>query len=109
VVDSGLRFIDINDDGRLDVVFSNAAHYGIWLFKDMQTGWSIEVLSGKRGERPPEQELPPIVRADGSDNGFFVHSGHLFWQNEDTDKLPDLVDRRAFAELLKGSAASSNP
>jgi len=56
----------------------------------------------KRGERPPEQELPPIVRADGSDNGFFVHSGRLFWQNEDTDKLPDLVDRRSFAELLKG-------
>ena len=32
-------------------------------------------------------ELPPIVRANGTDNGFFVHSRQLFWQNEDTDKL----------------------
>src|SRR5262249_30440406 len=45
-------------------------------------------------------ELPPIVRADGTDNGFFVHSRHLFWQNEDTAKLLDLVDRRSFNELL---------
>src|SRR5262249_3965371 len=45
-------------------------------------------------------DLPPIIRADGSDNGFFVHSRHLFWQNEDTDKLPDLVDRRSFNEIL---------
>jgi hypothetical protein len=105
---SGLRFVDINIDGGLDVIFSNPDRYGIWLFKDMQTGWGIEVMSGKRGERPPDQELPPIVRADGSDNGFFVHSGQLFWQNEDTDTLPDLVDRRAFGELLKNTPQSSN-
>src|SRR5207244_1979651 len=29
------------------------------------------------------------------------HSRHLWWQNEDTAKLPDLVDRRSFNDLLK--------
>src|SRR5690606_37281690 len=80
----------------------NAERYGLWLFKDLESGWSIELLAGKRGERKPEEELPPIVRDDGTDNGFFVHSRHLFWQNEDTAHLPDLVDRRAFDDLLKG-------
>ncbi len=44
--------------------------------------------------------LPKIVR-DGTNNGFFVHSRHLWWQNEDTAKLPNLVDRRSFNDLLK--------
>jgi putative membrane-bound dehydrogenase-like protein len=99
--DAGLRFVDINEDGFDDVVFSNHERYGIWLFKDMQIGWSIEVLSGQRGKRKAEEELPPIVREDGTKNGFFVHSRHLFWQNEDTAHLADLVDRRSFEELLK--------
>ena len=38
---------------------------------------------------------------DGSINGFFAHSRHLFWQNEDTDKLKNLVDRRSFDVLVK--------
>jgi putative membrane-bound dehydrogenase-like protein len=125
--DSGLRFVDLNEDGHDDIVFSNHERYGIWLFKDMQSGWSIEVLSGTRdvqasgGRKPsdpsdkqnarnarknqgadaPRSPLPPIVRKDGTDNGFFVHSRHLFWQNEDTANLPDLVDRRSFNDLLK--------
>lgn len=101
---AGLRFVDLNEDGHDDIVFSNHERYGIWLFKDMQSGWSIEVLSGTRDEKIPRavsRGIPPIVRKDGSDNGFFVHSRHLFWQNEDTAKLPDLVDRRSFNQLLK--------
>src|SRR5262249_23075379 len=38
---------------------------------------------------------------DGTNNGFFVHSRSLWWQNEDTAKLPNLVDRRSFNDLLK--------
>jgi hypothetical protein len=105
---SGVRWVDVNADGSDDVVLSTSDRYGIWLFKDLKTGWSIEALSGKRGERKPEQELPPIVRADGTDNGFFVHSGALYWQNEDTAHLPDLVERRSFADLLKGAAAATD-
>ena len=98
---SPLRFVDVNNDGFDDIVFSDHECYGIWLFKDTKSGWSIEVIAGKGGERKPDEELPPIVRKDGSDNGFFVHSRHLFWQNEGTAGLPDLVDRRSFNDLLK--------
>ncbi len=100
--DSGLRFVDINEDGRDDLVFSNHERYGIWLWKDLQTGWSIEVTSGKRGDKPPADEIPPIVRQDGTDNGVWFHSGHLWVQNEDTAGLPNLVDRRPFDKLLAG-------
>ena len=165
--DAGLRFVDIDEDGHEDIVFSNHERYGVYLFENMQTGWSRVALEGTRsvpeasgGRRPPEGSnaenasdpkvstpveatgkgatargeverrptpppqpsprkggreqslvgegglpesnlvLPPIVRVDGSDNGFFVHSRSLFWQNEDTDKLLDLVDRRSFNEIL---------
>jgi hypothetical protein len=99
--DAGLRFVDINADGRDDIVFSNHARYGVWLWKDMQTGWSIEALSGRRGERPPEEEIPMIVREDGSNNGAWFHSKHMWVQNEDTAELPNLVDRRSFEWLLR--------
>jgi putative membrane-bound dehydrogenase-like protein len=44
--------------------------------------------------------LPKIV-SNGQNRGFWAHSRHLWWQNEDTAHLPDLVDRRSFNELLK--------
>src|SRR5206468_10523275 len=56
--------------------------------------------SGQRGDKPAEQELPPIVRADGSNNGFWVHSRQLVWMNEDTAKSKDLVERRSFDDIL---------
>ena len=40
--------------------------------------------------------------ADGTNNGFFVHSRHLWWQNEDTARMKNLVDRRPLDDLLKG-------
>jgi putative membrane-bound dehydrogenase-like protein len=45
-------------------------------------------------------EIPPIVRGDGSDNGFFVHSRSLYWQNEETASLTDLVHRVSFNDIL---------
>src|SRR5579883_1336595 len=95
--DAGLRFIDLDEDGRLDGVFSNDQRYGIYLFNSMEDGWTRKVMAGKAGE---PGALPKIVR-DGTNNGFFVHSRHLWWQNEDTAKLPNLVDRRSFNDLLK--------
>jgi putative membrane-bound dehydrogenase-like protein len=95
--DAGLRFVDLDEDGQLDVVFSNDREYGIYLFESMKTGWTRKVMVGKAGE---PGALPRIVR-DGTNNGFFVHSRHLWWQNEDTARLPNLVDRRSFNELLK--------
>ncbi|MEX2285786.1 MAG: PVC-type heme-binding CxxCH protein, partial [Planctomycetaceae bacterium] len=100
-VAGGLRFVDINEDGYDDVVFSNDERYSIHLFESMKTGWSKQLLAGVRGKKDPQEELPPIVNKDGTNNGFWVHSRHLWWQNEHTAKLKDLVDRRSFDDLMK--------
>ena len=97
VVDAGLRLIDLDEDGRLDVVSSNDEGYAVYLFDSMASGWSRKVMAGKPGD---PKGLPMIARG-GRNDGFFVHSRALWWQNENTDKLPDLVDRRSFNGLLK--------
>jgi len=92
--DAGLRFVDLDDDGRDDVVFSNGDRYSAHLWSGIETGWSRELLRGKRGD---PGELPPIVRADGTNNGAWFSHRHMWVQNEDTGKkLPDHVDRRNF-------------
>ncbi|MBX3448860.1 MAG: HEAT repeat domain-containing protein [Planctomycetaceae bacterium] len=95
-----LRFVDINEDGQLDIVFSDVSFYGAWLFESLDKGWSIELLSGQRGDKPASEELPPIVRADGTDNGFFVRDRALHWMNEDTAHLPNLIVSWDFDKLL---------
>lgn len=91
--------VDLNDDGRLDKVVSNATEYGAWLTDDK--GKLSELLHVKRGDKPDaEIVLPPIIRADGSENGFFVRDRQLCWINEDTDGLVDFVMRVAFDKLI---------
>ena len=93
--DAGLRFVDVDEDGRADVVFSNARHYSTDLFTSMTEGWSRRVLSGKHGDGPREDEIPMIVRADGTNNGAWFKHRHMWVQNEDTGKnLPDEIDSR---------------
>ena len=62
---------------------------------------------------PARYGLPPVRRGDGSHNGFFVHDGHLCWQNEDTAKLPDLLVRVPIATVLskarRAVAADTQP
>jgi putative membrane-bound dehydrogenase-like protein len=102
--DAGLRFVDLDEDGRDDLVFSNEGGYGVYLFESLSKGWSRRVLSGRPGnslERLLRVKGLPLITRDGFENGFWVHSRHLWWQNEDTAKLPDLVDRLAFNTLLK--------
>ena len=98
--DIGVRLVDLNGDDERDIVFSDSDRYGVWLFDTGEAGWTIELVTGTRGDKPHERELPPIVRADGTDNGFFIHSGYLLWQNEDTAHLPDMMEKRSIAELL---------
>ena len=43
-----------------------------------------------------------MIARNGTNNGCFVHSGHLWWANEDTVLLKNHVDRRSFKELLAG-------
>jgi putative membrane-bound dehydrogenase-like protein len=95
--ESGLRFIDLDENGSDDVIFSNEKDYAIYLFSDMEKGWSRKVMAGKAGDKGA---LPPIAR-NGTNNGFFSHSRSLWWQNEHTNLLPDLVDRRSFNDLIR--------
>jgi len=103
--DNGLRFVDINEDGFDDVIFSNAERYSLHLYVTNVvprlgwfSGWSYESRAGKRGEAG---EIPMIVKAgEYRNNGAWFHSGHMWIQNEDTAQLPDVVDRRSYQQLL---------
>ena len=97
--------VDLDEDGWGDIVFSNDEGYGIYLFDESRRAWTRKVMAGKAGEAGA---LPKIVR-DGTNNGFFVHSRSLWWQNEDTAKLPNLVDRRSFNDLLKDAEPRGKP
>ncbi len=105
-LDNGVRFVDVNEDGYDDLICSNARRYSFHLFMPklflgFQPGWSRAVLSGDRKEAGG---IPMIVRGDAErrDNGVWFKAKHLWVQNEETAHLPDLVDRRSFADLMGG-------
>jgi len=105
--DNGLRFVDLNEDGYDDVVFSNEERYAAHLFIAVpkphlgwDRGWSFKVSGGMHGD---PGDIPPIVRVGTHrNNGAWFHSKHLWVQNEDTAHLPDHVERRSFTQLLIG-------
>ncbi|MCE9529235.1 MAG: c-type cytochrome [Planctomycetales bacterium] len=100
--DAGLRLIDVNGDKKLDCLFSNSERYSLYLFKDMKEGWATKVFDEVRGkETGTAPVIPPFVRADGTNNGAFFHSGALCVINEDTARLPNHVQIITFAEMLK--------
>jgi putative membrane-bound dehydrogenase-like protein len=97
--DNGLRFVDIDDDGYADIVFSNDKTSALYLFGAKHDGWNRIVMNAPR--KPGDQtQLPPIVRADGTNNGAWFLHRTMWVQNEDTATLPDVVDRRTFNSLL---------
>jgi putative membrane-bound dehydrogenase-like protein len=103
--DNGVRFVDLNADGYDDLVFSNTGRYGVYLFNpvekknvDWRIGWTFVMREGRAGDA---NSIPPIVRADGSDNGIWFKHDAMWVQNEDTSALPDKVRRIPFSELLK--------
>ncbi|MEZ5325591.1 MAG: FG-GAP-like repeat-containing protein [Verrucomicrobiales bacterium] len=97
--DAGLRFADVNGDGHDDVIFSNHERYSVHLWVSMDAGWAVAGLSGMRGDFAAEQEIPMIVREDGSDNGVWFNDGRMFVQNEDTAKENTVVEQRTFEQL----------
>lgn len=104
--DNGVRFVDVNADGLMDLIQSNEERYSLHLYipelvLGFVPGWSRQVVN--RARSPRLRGIPPIVRGgDHRNNGAWFHSGHLWVQNEETAALPDLVDRRSFSELLTG-------
>ncbi|MCH5375737.1 MAG: VCBS repeat-containing protein [Planctomycetes bacterium] len=100
--DAGLRFVDFDQDGRDDIVFSDARRCAAYAFDSIENGWSRKEFDLPR--RGDSDELPMIVRADGTDNGAWFSHGHMWVQNEDTGaSLPDHVDRRSFATDFRGA------
>jgi hypothetical protein len=91
--DNGVRFVDLDGDGREELVVSNEEGWSVHRFEASSEGAWRRVAGGGRGE------IPRIVR-DGTNNGAWFHSGHLWVQNEETATLPDHVDRRRFGQLL---------
>ncbi len=107
--DAGLRLVDIDEDNHLDVVFSNADHYLLHLYSSMKEGWSRKILAGVRGEA---NEIPMIVRADGTNNGVWFKYRHLWVQNEDTGgKRPasqNQADGYPYSTLLNAVSSRSH-
>lgn len=98
--DAGLRFVDIDEDGRDDVLSSNAQRYSLHLFDSMNKGWSGRISQSSRSEG---DEIPMIVRGDGTNNGAWFAHRHMRVQNEHTGGiLPHQIDSRSYKQLLKG-------
>ncbi|MAT11117.1 MAG: dehydrogenase [Rhodopirellula sp.] len=95
--DNGFRFADVNQDGFDDILQSNSRGYELHLFDSPETGWAIQAL---KGQRPEDTELP-VIALGGTNNGSWFSRGHLWVQNEFTQNLPALVDRRSFEQLLE--------
>lgn len=105
--DAGVRFVDVNEDGYDDVLFSDADRYGLYLWNGNDQGWSKTALQGKRGGNDASKEIPMVVRADGTNNGVWFAKRHMFVQNEDTADMPDHIDRRSFDDLLRNVPPSA--
>jgi len=101
--DAGLRWVDIDEDRRLDVVFSNAQRYLLHLFVSTAEGWSRKVLGGPRAEG---NEIPMIVRSDGTNNGAWFKDRRMWVQNEETGgrSLPSQAESRSYSDFLKRPA-----
>lgn len=100
--DAGLRFVDVNEDGFEDIIFSNGERYSLHLWSKDEEKWSVAVIEGERGkDGGVGPVIPMIVRPDGTNNGAWFHSRHMWVQNEDTNRLPDLVDRLSFDDMLQ--------
>ena len=98
--DAGLRFVDIDEDGHDDVIFSNETHSSLSVFESMMQGWSRQSNANRNDDAP---SIPMISRG-GTNNGAWFANRHMWLQNEDTNRLPDGVDRRSFVELLGDDA-----
>ncbi|WP_298863443.1 PVC-type heme-binding CxxCH protein [uncultured Gimesia sp.] len=94
--DAGLRFVDVNEDGLDDALFSNESHYSLHLFASLDKGWK-KIFQKQR----QDGDDMPMISRNGTNNGAWFHSKHLWVQNEDTDKLKNLVDGKSFDELLE--------
>ena len=86
--DNGLRFVDLNGDGFDDVIQSNDAGFGIFLWAGTvkanlgwNRGWPHLVAKGPAVGSLREGKVLPFVKA-GRDFGAWFHRDAITWQNE---------------------------
>ena len=85
--DSGLRFVDLDEDGQLDVLFSNDDGYGVYLFDvDGRRAGRARSWRGKRGD-PDADAADRASRA--TNNGVGSSTGTSGGRTR-TPRLPDL-------------------
>lgn len=108
--DTGLRLVDLDSDGVEDVVFSNEDGYGVYLWDGFERGWSRTRRVGAAGD---QGALPLIARRGENYGAWFRKSqfgqSQMWVQNEHTDRLPQVVDRRSNDELLPEVAPADTP
>lgn len=92
-IGNGIRFADLDGSGDADILLSDKDGTHAWLMDWYATGKATPLGLPKN--------TPPIVRSDGSDNGFFFRDGDLCWINESTDGLNDLTKRVPVASAVK--------
>ena len=88
--DNGARFVDLDKDGYDDFIVSNSSESAVYLYDDETHNFTRSV--------EPDSEIPRIARGN-TDNGAWFADDHMWVQNEDTNRLPDGVDRRTFSQL----------
>lgn len=93
---SALRFWDLDADGDLDAVYSDAERFAFYLRQD--DSWT-------RGRKGPHDGTstgpPPFVNPDGSNHGVWMDATSFIIQNEDTATEPNVIRRVPFAPLLE--------
>jgi hypothetical protein len=70
----------------------------VYRYDPKLTGWGRPVGSGSRSD---VGAVPMIVR-NGTNNGAWFTDRQMWVQNENTDRLPDGVERVSFEKLLGG-------
>ena len=93
VFDSGLRLVDLDSDGDLDILFSDQETALAAIFDSNTKGWS-RVIRARSGRL-----LPPFIK-DGIDAGVWFYDDQVWIQNESTASKPDLVERVSFEQIL---------
>ncbi|WP_158265306.1 PVC-type heme-binding CxxCH protein [Blastopirellula marina] len=96
-LDAGLRFIDVDEDGHDDVVFSDERRFSLDLFRSLEEGWTRHVSSGARNDAG----AIPMISRSGTNNGAWFANNYLWIQNEDTARLPDGIERMSFVDMLR--------
>lgn len=97
-----LRFWDLDGDGDLDAVYSDATRFAVYR-KDGEE-WKRIRMSNRAEDSA--NAPPPFVRLDGTNNGVWMGRSAFIVQNEDTAEEPNVIRRVDFADILPNGSES---